>query len=698
LHTVNTSAGAATIGAFIQNSSLTAGTEVRLGFAPNTNVVSDNRYSWIGAVNTGGSNDSSLTFATTPGGTPATERLRIDSSGQLIVAAKANGTTNGIIYNVPYTGGQANAVSQVLAADTGTANALARINMSTVDLSLVNGSFISFATSPGGVGSPVGDLTTERMRIDSSGRVGIGTSSPAAKLTVYGDGTSADTIDVVNPSATNGATIRFADVNSSSAIKTIPASGTHSLGFFVANSTVERLRIDSSGRVGIGTSTPSHPLTVFDANIVADYVAACFTSTAVGTGESRTWVSVNKGGIGANYGGAIGGYLSQGVGGGLLFGTQNANATPVERARIDSAGRFLVGTSTARSLYGQTGVLQTEGTGYASSGVNIILNNASTAGPLLMLGKSRGSVNGSSTIVQNGDTLGEIYFCGADGTDLDTPGASIRAVVDGAPGSNDIPGRLEFSTTADGAAVPTERMRIDSAGAISSTTAGGGFRIAESNDAVWRRALSQGALVNWTNHIFFRQSSTTANRGIKFSTYDGTGTENVMFELFNGGAALFPSISTTASAANAFLDSGTSNSLLRSTSSLRYKTNIEDLEEGRANAIFNLRPVWYKSLANADRSDWSWYGLIAEEVAEIEPRLVHWTYLEDAFDIKYQTIENEDGTTSQVETERTLKPEARQVPDGVQYDRLTVLLLDVVKRQQQAIETLEAKVAALEAA
>ena len=81
LHTVNTSAGAATVGAFIQNSSLTAGTEVRLGFAPNTNVIGDNRYSWIGAVNGTGSTDSSLTFATTPGGTGATERMRIKSDG-----------------------------------------------------------------------------------------------------------------------------------------------------------------------------------------------------------------------------------------------------------------------------------------------------------------------------------------------------------------------------------------------------------------------------------------------------------------------------------------------------------------------------------------------------------------------------------------------------------------------------------------
>ena len=136
--------------------------------------------------------------------TATTERLRIDSSGQLTVAAKANGTTNGVIYNVPYTGGQANAVSQVLAVDTGTANALARINMSTVDLSLNNGGFISFATSPGGAGSPVGDLTTERMRISPAGNVGIGTSSPENKFEVIGDGNR-----IVCRNATNGGEARI---------------------------------------------------------------------------------------------------------------------------------------------------------------------------------------------------------------------------------------------------------------------------------------------------------------------------------------------------------------------------------------------------------------------------------------------------------------------------------------------------------
>jgi hypothetical protein len=85
LHTYKTSVAAATVGAFIQNSDNTVGTEVRLGFAANTNLLSQDRYGWIGYVNTGGANGGALTFATTPGGTTATERMRIEASGNVVL-------------------------------------------------------------------------------------------------------------------------------------------------------------------------------------------------------------------------------------------------------------------------------------------------------------------------------------------------------------------------------------------------------------------------------------------------------------------------------------------------------------------------------------------------------------------------------------------------------------------------------------
>jgi len=135
-----------------------------------------------------------------------------------------------------------------------------------------------------------------------------------------------------------------------------------------------------------------------------------------------------------------------------------------ERARIDSAGRFLVGTSTARAVGGSGDcLLEIEGVN-AKSAISIIRNQSSSAGPALSFGKTRGGSVGGTTVVQSGDKLGTIRFNGADGTDLVSDAASIVAEVDGTPGANDMPGRLVFSTTADGSEDPTTRLTIDSAG------------------------------------------------------------------------------------------------------------------------------------------------------------------------------------------------------------------------------------------
>jgi hypothetical protein len=78
----STSAGAATVAAFLVNESVTANTEVRLAFAANTNNdIATNRYSYISALNTSGSNGQALIFATNESGNSAVERLRIASTG-----------------------------------------------------------------------------------------------------------------------------------------------------------------------------------------------------------------------------------------------------------------------------------------------------------------------------------------------------------------------------------------------------------------------------------------------------------------------------------------------------------------------------------------------------------------------------------------------------------------------------------------
>jgi len=86
--------------------------------------------------------------------------------------------------------------------------------------------------------------------------------------------------------------------------------------------------------------------------------------------------------------------------------------------------------------------------------------------------KSVSNTIGTQGIVGNLQQLGRITFSGDDGATF-IRGVEIDAFVDGTPGLNDMPGGLRFSTTADGASTPTERMRIDSSGNVLVTNAAG---------------------------------------------------------------------------------------------------------------------------------------------------------------------------------------------------------------------------------
>jgi hypothetical protein len=145
---------------------------------------------------------------------------------------------------------------------------------------------------------------------------------------------------------------------------------------------------------------------------------------------------------------------------------------------------------------------------------------------------------------------------------------------------------------------------------------------------------------------------------------------------------------TTASSANVFVASN--GQMSRSTSSIQYKTQVEDLAELNSANIYSMRPVWYRSTCANDNQDWSWYGLIAEEVAELDPRLVHWGYGDDQYDI---VIEGEDDQKTEV---KLLKEDAVLQPEGVQYDRLTVLLIQEMKVLKAIVDAQAARITALE--
>ena len=62
-----------------------------------------------------------------------------------------------------------------------------------------------------------------------------------------------------------------------------------------------------------------------------------------------------------------------------------------------------------------------------------------------------------------------IVFAGADGTDVASQGAVIIAAVDGTPGGNDLPTRLQFNVTADGSSSTTARFKIEQNGDLTAT-------------------------------------------------------------------------------------------------------------------------------------------------------------------------------------------------------------------------------------
>jgi hypothetical protein len=143
----------------------------------------------------------------------------------------------------------------------------------------------------------------------------------------------------------------------------------------------------------------------------------------------------------------------------------------------------------------------------------------------------------------------------------------------------------------------------------------------------------------------------------------------------------------------------------RNVSSIKYKHSVETLNSDISDYVIrNIRPVWYRSKCANDTPDWSWYGFIAEEVAEIEPRLCHWDapIIEEETDEYEQPepYENEKGeliTPDPIKIVRKYQdPTAPKEVEGVMYERFTVLLVDQVQKLIKKVESLEEKITSIE--
>ena len=418
-----------------------------------------------------------------------------------------------------------------------------------------------------------------RLFIDGSGRIGVGTSTPQLSIGAVGGnvlhlaGAGTTGIRVQNTSGNS------VDIYAGSD-GFINQSGSGSLNLQLAGST--KATLTSTG-LGIGTASPGGLLH-----------CALGTSPSPSTGWTTSTAVFGAGGTtGSAFGiahdttnGTRLYSIEPGVAwrpiemlcNGLIFKSTNNS----EAARFDTSGRLLVGTSSASG----NNYLQIQGDAAGSS---------NPGGIFLRRGLANASIGANNT-------LGTINFGNQDGG----IGAVIEALGDAQWGSNDYPGRLTFSTTADGASSPTERMRINSIG-----------------------NLIQGTVVS-TNGVGYN----TTNSGVEIGggavshQVPNNSSSGAYFEAFFRGSSLIGSIT----------QSGTTTVQFNTSSDYRLKENVVPVEDG-IERLMQLKPSRFNFISEPDRIV---DGFLAHEAQAVVPECVSGEKdaVDDNGNPKYQGIDH----------------------------------------------------------
>ena len=461
-----------------------------------------------------------------------------------------------------------------------------------------------------------------------TGNVGLGTTSPTGYIHIEGESTGTETYGRFTTGPANG--------DQSLVIKSGSARDHMAIQVATNAGANDDLSLQpDGGNVGLGTTSPAGTLDVSG-------------NARIGAGAGGNFENAGTRLLVANTGGDA--YIqiqaadSTGTSG-LKFGRNSAaNRAGIDwsastdalqfrtggtsdRCRLDSSGPLLVGASSSAD---QNAKIQVGTTGLeVFEGFNY---TDTSAGAILRLAKSRATSIGSQTIVESDDELGRISFLGTDGS-VYRNAAVISAEVDGTPGSSDMPGRIVFKTTPDGSSSPSERMRIASNGL--------------------HRMLSSGQPTLEVRNTSSSASSTLMQCAGGVTNME-TGGSVVMKVLCDG-------------------DVENTNNRYTGISDIKLKENIVDANS-QWDDIKALQVRNYNFKEELGYGTNTHIGLVAQEVELICPGLVGETNDTDAEN-------NETGT----------------VTKSVAY---SVLYMKAVKALQEAmdrIETLEAKVAALEA-
>jgi hypothetical protein len=339
------SSNATTSNVYITNTNATTGNTANLYFAPANNIAGSQISSIaIEDFSVSANRTADLAFSTRLNGTMS-ERLRIDSSGNVGIGTSSPSTPLDVVGSGKFQPAVGGGDALVTIAQTNS-NAYVHAGLK-INAGNTNPFYIYQSGSSNTLRFNYNSLSDAggQMVITDGGNVGIGTSSPSTKLDVAGN------VSLANYSGTgeNKTILAQNDYGQMAAgIRSgIPYVGSISpLDFALYTGNSEKVRIDSSGNVGIGTSSPSVKTHIYDAS--TDAVLYIDSGNANGSHARFLASGSVKHFVGSGGGFSLGDVDDFGIRSfdNILFATGNSST---EKMRIDSSGGLLIGKTSGGS-------------------------------------------------------------------------------------------------------------------------------------------------------------------------------------------------------------------------------------------------------------------------------------------------------------------------------------------------------------